>query len=837
MKLGTLILRQWQCQPGRALSTALSVAVAVGAVVATWAAADASRMGYRRLVEAVEGQPSLMVVARDGGRFESTALPRLGGIQGIRAVVPLFFRPTLLRGGSRRIREVAVGVDLPGLIDAGLLTLAAGEPCAAAGETVLETQVAETLGLGLGDEVLFFARRGVVRLRITGLVEGESLRWFAEGAGVVVDIDALGRMSLSDGMLDRVRIAVATGADRERVRSEVAARLPDGLEVVTPVGMQQLADDVLYSAHLGLDFVTGLTVAMAWFIVGNAMLMNVTERRRGLALIRLLGATATQIRWLIIVEAAGLGLIGAVVGAGVGMIAARPLSAGIIRSLQAPEAEMPLNPSIAAISVVVAVLITVGAAWWPSREALRTDILDGISASPPIPETGISRTHVAAVILFGTLSEGILGLVAIGWLPPRASVPAGISLLLAFVAATPLVLPFLVRLLARVVPRRLRIERSLAVEQILRHPVRTALTTGVMVVAVTNGIGLGHSIRDSVDDLQGWYARTLRADWVLTRAGLLTPVAPDHDPDRIGTEEAIRDLEGVAAVEGVSVAIGRIGGSAAVVVARDPPAGTLVVAEPVNASAAEVGAALERGEALAGTLLARRMRIEPGDEIAVEVGGRTVRVQVAMLIVDYTAGGGSLMVNRVTGRRLFGLDEPDIVLVTAESGEAATLREPLARIAADHAMIVRSFRDLQLFVETLVQGVVGSLWSILGLGFFVGSLGVANTVTMNVLEQQRTLCLLRAVGMQPGQVARLVWLQSVLLGAAGGLIGVTSGLVTAAFIQMASQPLLGHPVGVNLRPGVVVTNVAAAIVVAAVASGLPIRRVMGMDLLKSIASD
>ena len=68
MKLGTLILRQWQCQPGRALSTALSVAVAVGAVVATWAAADASRMGYRRLVEAVEGQPSLMVVARDGGR-------------------------------------------------------------------------------------------------------------------------------------------------------------------------------------------------------------------------------------------------------------------------------------------------------------------------------------------------------------------------------------------------------------------------------------------------------------------------------------------------------------------------------------------------------------------------------------------------------------------------------------------------------------------------------------------------------------------------------------------------------------------------------------------------
>ena len=243
------------------------------------------------------------------------------------------------------------------------------------------------------------------------------------------------------------------------------------------------------------------------------------------------------------------------------------------------------------------------------------------------------------------------------------------------------------------------------------------------------------------------------------------------------------------------------------------------------------------GEALAGTLLARRMRIEPGDEIAVEVGGRTVRVQVAMLIVDYTAGGGSLMVNRVTGRRLFGLDEPDIVLVTAESGEAATLREPLARIAADHAMIVRSFRDLQLFVETLVQGVVGSLWSILGLGFFVGSLGVANTVTMNVLEQRRTLGLLRAVGMTSRQVTGMVVLESVLLGLSGAVIGLIAGLTTALFIQIASQPLLGHPIRSTLRPTVILANMLAAVVVTALAAWIPARRAARIDLLEAVSSE
>jgi hypothetical protein len=75
------------------------------------------------------------------------------------------------------------------------------------------------------------------------------------------------------------------------------------------------------------------------------------------------------------------------------------------------------------------------------------------------------------------------------------------------------------------VPPRFRIERELALEQILRQPVRTALTTGVLVVAVSNGIGLGHAIRDNVDDILGWYARLMRADWVMTRTGAMSASA------------------------------------------------------------------------------------------------------------------------------------------------------------------------------------------------------------------------------------------------------------------------------------------------------------------------
>ena len=86
-----LLFRQWRNRPGRAITTAASVAVAVGAIVATWVAADASRAGYRRLTEAIAGVPSIDVSARAGGRWDATDLPPLVDIPGVRAVVPLFY--------------------------------------------------------------------------------------------------------------------------------------------------------------------------------------------------------------------------------------------------------------------------------------------------------------------------------------------------------------------------------------------------------------------------------------------------------------------------------------------------------------------------------------------------------------------------------------------------------------------------------------------------------------------------------------------------------------------------------------------------------------------------
>lgn len=140
-------------------------------------------------------------------------------------------------------------------------------------------------------------------------------------------------------------------------------------------------------------------------------------------------------------------------------------------------------------------------------------------------------------------------------------------------------------------------------------------------------------------------------------------------------------------------------------------------------------------------------------------------------------------------------------------------------------------------MDRILDGLVGGLWAILGLGFVVGSLGVANTVTMNVLEKRRTLGLLRTLGMSGGRVLRLVFVESLLLGLAGCTIGIVAGVATAVFIQVASQPLLGHPLAISIRPSVLLANLAGALVVTLLAAWFPARRAVGLDLLEAIAAE
>jgi putative ABC transport system permease protein len=70
--------------------------------------------------------------------------------------------------------------------------------------------------------------------------------------------------------------------------------------------------------------------------------------------------------------------------------------------------------------------------------------------------------------------------------------------------------------------------------------------------------------------------------------------------------------------------------------------------------------------------------------------------------------------------------------------------------------------------------------------------GVANTILMAVSERTREIGVLRAVGMTPGAVFGLIWLETVALCLLGGLLGIGLALVAASGTEHWLRGLLPY---------------------------------------------
>ncbi len=126
---------------------------------------------------------------------------------------------------------------------------------------------------------------------------------------------------------------------------------------------------------------------------------------------------------------------------------------------------------------------------------------------------------------------------------------------------------------------------------------------------------------------------------------------------------------------------------------------------------------------------------------------------------------------------------------------------------------------------------VAGLWVLLALAFIIGAFGVANTLTMNVLEQTRELALLRVVAMTRWQVRKTILAQAVLIGFIGLTLGVSGGIIGSYVCNLCAVPVLGHALAFALHPSLLAVCFVTGLVVIIAAAWLPAERAARLKLL------
>jgi putative ABC transport system permease protein len=307
-----------------ALVVGLAMVVALGT-----AAQDVRKIGSTWLAETIPGSELLTSI-----RPLSNTDPirqRLAETPGVVSVSPigLFGMPyvSTTKNGGRTERsvlrqEAAAIVGRDYLID-GRLEFLSGDPATAlaaldsGGSVIVPESLAQTAGIHVGDQVEFATGPAPTRLSVAGIV-AHSIPSGAQEAILVGWSDALSTFGVTGA--DFYAVRYAPGQEETARPALDAAAISYALEPNQLDKVSGTVGDALDRIFRLLDALSLIAVLVAGLGMVNTFSMSVLERVREIGVLRATGMTSRQVWAMVVIEAGVLGLVGALVGAGVGLV-------------------------------------------------------------------------------------------------------------------------------------------------------------------------------------------------------------------------------------------------------------------------------------------------------------------------------------------------------------------------------------------------------------------------------------------------------------------------------------------------------------------------------------
>jgi putative ABC transport system permease protein len=360
--------------PRRVWATLMTVMIAVSITVqstgANTNAIDSTNASFSPLADAgfyvSSSPPGVLPTAP---MLPQDTRSSIASIPGVADVVPAQMAFATLGDNRVVLQGLAPGTVAP---PSGAMNPRVLQQMLAGDGVVVSREIARDLKIGPGDELTLSTPTGKRTVPVLEVVP-----YFSLFGGVV-------SMSLTQlrEWFDRpgstiMAVKLAPGADRAEVEAAIRDRLPAGV-LVYP------GDEAVSAIGKGMKATTGLIDTMAWIVVVvasiallNTLMLSVLERRRELGVLRAMGASRRFVLRTVLAEAAGIGIVGAAIGAAFGAVN-QYLTVSALTSVLSVDVAYAAT-ALAVVFACAAFALTLVGAIPPAVRAARLRIVDAVT--------------------------------------------------------------------------------------------------------------------------------------------------------------------------------------------------------------------------------------------------------------------------------------------------------------------------------------------------------------------------------------------------------------------------------------------------------------------------
>ncbi|MCA9834594.1 MAG: FtsX-like permease family protein [Thermomicrobiales bacterium] len=570
-----------------------------------------------------------------------------------------------------------------------------------------------------------------------------------------------------------------------------------------------------------------IAMIAAGIVIANSFEISYAQRTRELGLLRSVGATARQVRRMVLMESAVIGLISAVAGAlcGVAIVAS-------LNRLLFDSGRLVFDPVRFIVPVMLGLVVTMIAALAPSRTAMRVQPLQAIrQTEAPLVDHRASRLRKLASIALIALGLAVMGggivlafTVSVdSGMPMLVGILGGAVSFLGVLISTQVVVPAIARFMARIVGNRSSATGELAFSNLNRNPRRTASTSTALLMGVTLITMMAVGV-------------TMIKSTLINVVNTENPIDLEiegRDDNGSLTSLSASELRRWQEIDGVHAFVVTYGGSVATT--DDYPV-DLVGVDLTNAQ--KVLRTNVLAEASDDTLvinqdLGRSLGVTDGDTITLIANGNqvTLRVIVERGIGDHAVVSQSVLETLTPDAPMMGVwirleDSASTgdVLKEVRKTELPGITLSISGSAAFRA-------EMLDILDTIFLIALGLLTA----SIVIAIVGIGNTLTLSVIERTRETGMLRAMGLKRGQVRTMLATEGVLL----ALIGCGVGLILGTLYGIAGvYCVFGDSFAVvfSLPWLWLLEIVIVAVLSGVIASIIPARRSLRIEPVEALAS-